>query len=460
MPLYTDRWGLSVLGAGDSLQADGFKFTDADRKLIDRLLVYAAEGHRHTGLQGEDLTPAAGLNLGVYTTGGSMASGSRYYYRYTIIDDTGNESAPSPVTFIDTPPAIATPGAPALSVITGSGSLQPGGYSYVVSAYKGATSQETKAANSAFINVPGTSLVNSVSLILPSLPVGADGFNVYRKSPSGMHYLWLTNIVAPTQMQTWVDDGSLTGDCDRSLPPVNRTGSTNMISVSLPGATPSITAGWTWRVYRTVDPSRWGRSYLKDVTPIGATPSTPVAFNDPGLSTSVGAPPSKAQIINAPPKIRLTDAAEVQGSLPPGLLVSPQELTFNRVGPVEAGPGTFTWICEYDLVDVLNVRPYLGVGSVPAEQPVMIDVLALRPSQGSSTWESMFQPEAPLPEIPVGENIGEVVVPVRQHLERGDALIVEVVQSGGGANPTDVDLSVNLMLMVKFGSETQSYVWS
>ena len=38
MPRYTDRWGLSILGSGDSLQSDGFKFTDADRELIDRLL--------------------------------------------------------------------------------------------------------------------------------------------------------------------------------------------------------------------------------------------------------------------------------------------------------------------------------------------------------------------------------------------------------------------------------------
>lgn len=460
MPRYTDRWGLSVLGSGDSLQADGFKFTDADRRLIDRLLAYAAEGHHHTGLSGEDLTPAAALSLSLNTTGGTIASGARYYYRYTIIDEYGNESAPSPLAYIDTPSTVATPAAPAVSVIAGTGSLQPGGYSYVLSAYKGASTQETKATNSSFINIPGVQPMNQVQMILPNLPQGGDGFNVYRKSASGMHYLWLTSIAAPSPLQTWIDDGSLTGDCDRSLPPVNRTGGTNSITVAFPGATPSIPTGWAWRVYRSVDPSRWGRSRLMDLAPRGTPPETPLSFTDVGLSTEVGGPPAKAQIINAPPKINLTDAAEVTGSLPPGLLAAPQMLTFTKPGPVEAAPGTFTWVCEYDQADLLTVRAYLGIDSTPALRPVIVDILALRPSQGSSTWESVFTPEVPLPEIPVGDNIGGLVEPARKHLERGDALSVDVVQSGGGATPTDVDLSVNLTLMVKAGSETESYAWT
>jgi hypothetical protein len=34
-----------------------------------------------------------------------------------------------------------------------------------------------------------------------------------------------------------------------------------------------------------------------------------------------------------------------------------------------------------------------------------------------------------------------------------------VLQAGGGPTPTDKDLSVNLLLKVKDGSETESYVW-
>lgn len=460
MPRYTERWGLSVLGSGDSLQADGFKFTDADRRLIDRILSYAAEGHHHTGLRGDDFTPTAGLNLTLFTTGGTIASGSRYYYRYTIIDGGGNESAPSPISYVDTPSTVATPTAPAISYQAGSGTLEPGGYNYVLSAYKGASSQETKTTSAAFISIPGTSPTNQVTLILPALPNGADGLNVYRKTPSGMHYLWLTSIAAPTPLQTWVDDGSISGDCDRSLPSVNRTGGTNSIEVTLPGATPTIPEGWSWRVYRTIDPNRWGRSRLKDLTPIGATPMTPLSFYDTGLSTEVGGPPAKAQIINAPSKINLTDAAEIQGTLPPGLLIAPHMLTFASPGVVEARDGTFVWICDFDMADIKAVRIYLGPDSTPASTPVIVDVKARRPSQGSSTWISMFAPEESEPTLPVGENSIDSVVPVRQHLERGDVIRVDVLQAGGGATPTDADLTVNLLLYVKDGSETDSYVWA
>jgi len=460
MPRYTDRWGLSVLGSGDSFQSDGFKFTDADRRLIDRLLRYATEEHRHTGRAGDDLTPAVPLSLTLSTTGGTIASGARYYYRYTVVDDLGNESAPSPIAYVDTPSTVATPGAPAISYIAGSGALQPGGYSYSLSAYKGATTQETKATNAAFINIPGGSVGNEVSLILPAMPAGANGYNVYRKSPSGMHYLYITTIPAPSPLQVWVDDGSLEGDCDRSLPTTNRTGGTNAIAVAFPGATPYIPDRWSWRVYRSVDPNRWGRSHLKDLNPIGSPPITPVSFYDTGLATEVGGPPAKAQIINAPPKINLTDASEVQGTLPPGLIVAPQMLTFAQPGPVQVRAGTFTWVCDFDKADVKSVRIYLAPDSTPAAQSLVVDVKARRPSMGSTTWESLFTPDVALPELLVGETVAEPVTPARQHLERGDALSVDIIQAGGGATPTDTDLTVNVMLYVKDGSETKSFDWA
>jgi hypothetical protein len=460
MPRYTDRWGLSVLGSGDSLQSDGFKFTDADRHLIDRLLRYATEEHRHTGTSGEDLTPVTTLNLTLSTTGGTIASGARYYYRYTVIDELGSESAPSPIAYLDTPSTVATPTAPAISYVGGTGALQPGGYSYVLSAYKGASTQETKATNSAFITIPGAVPNNSVSLIMPALPAGANGYNVYRKSPSGMHYLYITSVAAPSPLQVWVDDGSIEGDCDRSLPSVNRTGGTNAIGVSFPGATPFLDERWSWRVYRSTDPNRWGRSLLKTLNPIGDPPATPLSFYDTGLATSVGGPPAKAQVINAPPKINLTDGAEVEGSLPPGLLVAPQMLTFFQPGLVEAGDGTFIWVCDFDMADIQLVRIYLGPDAAPAADDLIVDVKAMRPSQGSSTWVSLFAPEIDPPTLPVGENDLAPVVPARQHLERGDALSVDILQAGGGATPTDTDLSVNLLLYVKDGSETISYQWA
>lgn len=460
MPRYTDRWGLSILGSGDSLQSDGYKFTDADRQLIDRLLTYATEQHRHTGIRGDDLTPGVAPGLTLSSTGGTLAAGTRYYYCFTIIDPYGNETAPSPVGFVDTPSTIETPGAPATNFVSGSGSLEPGGYSYVLSAYAGATTQETKATNSAFLNVPGVSPNNQVMLILPSLPYGADGFNVYRKSPSGMHFLWLAAVAAPDPLQIWTDDGTLDGDCDRSLPSVNRTGATNAIGVSFPGATPLLDDAWAWAVYRTTDSTNWSRSFLKLLTPMGATPTTPLSFTDPGLANDVGGPPAKVQIINAPPKVNLTDGAEVQGTLPPGRVIQPQTLTFIAPGPVYPRPGAHTWVCDYDLADIVGIRLWLAVDSVPAQRSIIVDVLGLRASKSDTDWTSLFAPDTALPRLDVNENTSAVFVPARQHFERGDALSVDIVQAGGGATPTDTDLTVSVLLYVKDGSETESYVWT
>jgi hypothetical protein len=456
----TDRWHLNILGPGDSLQADGFKFTDADRRLIDRVLRWAAEEHRHTGDDGTDRTPVAGLSLTLQSTGGSMTSGRRYYYRFTVVDPNGNESGPSPMTPIDTTLAISAPQAPSPTAITGTGSLGPGTYSYVFSAYKDASTVETKAINSAAIRIPGTNPANSVSMILPDLPPGATGLNAYRKSPSGMHYLWIEAIDTPAHNDIWVDDGSVEGDCDRSLPAVNRTSNNNAVLVTYPGATPTIDDGWAWRVYRTESPSDWGRSFLADVNPQGATPTTPVTFLDTGSATQIGGPPEQAQIIKAPPKINLTDGAEVQGELPAGRVVHPYLLTFVQPGPVTVVDGSFTWVCDFELADIISCRAYLGVDATPAVADVIADVNASRPSQSLPAWTSIFANPGDRPTVATGTNVGNPTTPDIVHLAEGDLLSVDVVQDGGGATPTDRDLTVNILMYVKRGSEDVSYTWS
>lgn len=459
MPSYTDRWGLSILGPNDTLAADGYKFSDADRRLLDRLLYYAAELHHHTGISGSDTTPAVAPGLTLLPTAGAMPSASRYYYRYTLIDDLGNETAPSPIAAIDSLAALDAPGAPALNYVSGSGSLEPGTYSYVLSAYANATTLETKALNSAVITVPGTQASNEVNLILPALPIGATGLNIYRKSPSGMHYLWITNVASPTNGQVWTDDGSIDGDCDRSLPATNRTSNTSAVRINYPGATPILPTGWTWRIYRSNSALDWSRSYLVDISPQGGGGATPVDYVDVGAGTQIGGPPTNAQVINAPSKIVLTDASEVTGTLPPGRAVVPQIVTLTEPGTVTAGAATFTWICDYDQADILSVRAYLGVNSVPASTDVIVDVNALRPAV-SGSWISIFDDGPNRPTIPVGETASDASTPTHQHLVAGDAVTFDVDQAGGGATPTDHDLTVSLLLYVKSGSETTSYTWA
>lgn len=460
MTRYTDRWGFSILGPGDALQADGYKFSDADRRLIDRLLTFALENHHHSGAAGTDRTPVSGPNLTVANTGGAITSGVRFYYAFTIIDVDGNESGPSPSAYADAPAGVGVPPAPALSFTAGSGSLGPGSYSYVLSAYKGATSLETKATNSAFVTITGANPSNEVSVILPARPPGADGFNIYRKSPTGLHYLYLTSVAGSAPLDVWIDNGSISGDCDRSLPSTNTTTNTNAVTVTFPGATPTIPDGFSWRLYRTSDPSNWGRSYLATIGPSGSPPSTALTFVDVGTGTQMGGPPSRAQLIGSPPKVLLTNAAEVTGTLPPGLNVIPTVISFAKAGGLAVETGSFVWVCDYEQADIIACRAFLGRDSSPASSDVIVDVNIYRPDAATPAWTSIYDNGSTRPRVPVGAMIGERSAPILHHLVRGDLVSVDIDQVGGGATPTDYDLTVNVFMMVQAGSTTVSQVWT
>jgi hypothetical protein len=262
-----------------------------------------------------------------------------------------------------------------------------------------------------------------------------------------MHYLYITSIAAPTNGQIWIDDGTLEGDCDRSLPATNRTANTNAVEIVYPGATPAIPDGWSWRIYRTAIPSDWNRSALTDLTPAGSPAYTPVSFVDIGAGTQTGAPPAVAQQINAPPKINLTDAAEVTGTLPSGRVAVPHIVTFTASGPLEPTPGSFTWVNDFDQADIISVRAYLGIDSTPAATDVVVDVNRYT----AGTWASIFDDGPTRPTIGVGQNIGQPSVPLHAHLNVGDALSVDIDQAGGGATPTDHDLTINILLYVQDG---------
>lgn len=454
MPQYTDRWALSILGPGDSIQDEGYKFSDADRRLIDRLLTIAVETHHHTGGSTADNTPTIGPTLTLQTTGGSMLGGSRYYYAFTVLDEYGNESGPSPVANIDIPVEVTAPQAPSPLAITGTGSLLPGSYSYAASACKGPNTVETKAINSATVRIPGVATANSIQLTLPDLPLGATGINIYRKTPNGLHYLFLTSVPNPTKGQIWLDDGTVDEDCDRSLPAANRTSAENMVYVTYPGATPSIPTGWSWNVYRTDNPNDWGRSYLATINPQGATPVTPTTYPDTGVASQVGGPPTKAQIIAAPPKVNLTDAAEVTGVLPAGRAIAPHIITFTDSGPVSVGQGTFVWVCEYDEIEIRTCRAYLSPGSTPAATAVIVDINASRPSQGLPAWTTIYTNQANRPRVIVGQTIGTPTTPDITRLLLGDMLSIDRDQAGGGATPTDLNLAVNILFTGRGGSTT------
>lgn len=454
----TVRFQLSTLGPGDALADDGYKFSDTDIQLVDRLLEYALERHVHTGASATDSAPPVGPTLTLHTSGGTIPASTRVYYQVSYVDPDGNETAASPAAFVDTPAAIDEPAAPALGWAPAGGSLPPGSYTYVLSAYAGAVTLETKALNPAQVRVGTTTSASQVTITMPSLPTGADGYNIYRKKPGSPRFYHL----ASTTATSYVDDGSVTEDPARSLPMSNATNNANAVTVTLPGATPSVPGdGYTWKIYRAYDATSWASSLVHHVVETTLPGSGPVVttYDDVGEPTLRGGPLDAGQMTGSPPKIVLTDAANTTGSLPPGLNVTCQVVSFQYPGLAAVQQGPDVWVCNFDQADIVACRAYLGRGSMPASQADIVDVDKYDAHAATPGWDTIYTTQANRPKVEVGASVGALTVPDVTHLRQGDALSADIDQAGGGATPTDAELRVDVLLYVQHGSETQSWAW-
>lgn len=456
---FTDHYSLSKLnGQNGALSDDGYKHTYADREIIDHYLWLGAEGHHHTGSVGVIEEPDTEPQLALSTTGGTIPAGTRVFYKYTYVKSTGEESAASPEAFIDTPDAIEEPASPTLTYAQTGGVLQGGNYYYVLTSYVDASIQETKAENPAFVTLPATTATNAIFLELPEFAEGQTGFNVYRRKPGQTKYFFLTSVITETATPPtgFMDDGSLEEDCDRTLPKVNTTNSTNSITITLPGATPTVPEEYTWKIYRTYISSVWDTSFLvhvvENVTE-GSTIITPT-YLDVGISTQGGTFPAQSIVATAPDKVILTDGAEVQGILPFAMLSGfPIERAFFYPGTLIAGPGESTWPCPFEEAYVVGAITSLGRNTTPAATPVIADVQI----DGGVTFASVYDVQGDMPSIAVGDQVSAwapaTADSASRHMMRGDLLSTEIIQDGGGATPTDEDLTISVVLIVKYDDE-------
>lgn len=452
----TDRWDLQALEAGDDLSEDSYAFVDADRDLIDALLKYAVEDHQHTGSDAEIVTLDA-PELTLDTSAGGILSGQRVRYKISLVDSNGQETAASAESYIDTPDAVDEPAAVTLTNATTGGTHIPGVYFYVLSAYQDFSTSESMALNPAGITVPPTTNTNSITLGLPSLPDGATGFNVYRRAPGSIKYFYLDSIdmEVATPPTTYEDDNLVAEDCDRSLPTENTTYSTNTITVGYPGATPVVPDGYTWKIYRTYTADDYDNSLLwwvvEETTENSGIITT--TYDDVGEGTTVGGPPSASSAHGSPPKINHTNAAEITGVLPTGLNVIPLSITFAQAGTVVAQTGEFIWVCDYDYAQILGCRASLGRSSYPDSTDVIVDVNKYDAQLATPAWATIYTTQANRPKVLVGDFIGTRTVPDITELLEGDALSVDIDQSGGGG-ATDADLIVTVFMLVQSESRT------
>lgn len=444
----TPNFGLNAVGPADDFTEDSYKFSFKDRFTIDANLARALL-HDHTGVAQTFSEPSSAPSLQLNgSLGGQIPGARRVYYKYTYVDEYGTESVGSPTSFIDTPTPVATPGAPAgMTRSTTGGTLLPGSYTYRLSAYTTSNTIETAAGDAAFISIPAGSNTNTISFNLPTLPAGALGFNIYRRKPgSDFGYLTSLNMNVATPPSSFTDDGSIIDDCVRRLPTTNRTGGGQAVVVSLPGATPVVPVGYTWRLYRTYNNLSWTNSLLAHVveeTSEGSGIIT-VTYTDLGIGTGAGEPPTSTPLFATPGKIDL--GTEVQGILPTANLVYSHVVEFAFPGPLATMSGSFTWRCPFPEAYIRWVQCNLGVGSAPAATDVIVDVNKYSGNIATPGTATIYTTQANRPKVLVGNQFGTATVPDVQTLVLGDALIVDIDQVGGGATPTDQDLLVQIML--------------
>lgn len=444
----TPNFRFLVLEEGDDPYSKDRQFFVADRDKLDQLLQRLSR-HRHTGASDWPETPEA-PSLTLVTdpsAGGRIPAGVRLWYAVSLVNmETGEESPVSDAVYIDTPEPVEPPDQPSLAWGSSGGTLQPGIYYYVISAWTGSSAYETQASPPAGIAIPTGEVTNRVQIELPSPPVGADGFNIYRRKPGGQHYNYIASVSldVPSPPSHFVDTG-LEEDCDRVAPRVNQTHTTNAVVVTY--ANEEVPWDHTWKIYRTVDDTSWASSLLTHVVEHTEDESWIInpTFTDIGAATSTGSPVDTTVTFTEPDPIDLTDSLEVSGYLPMANVAGfPLSARWEFAGPVTPTVGTRQWVAPTDC-RVVTVDLSLAPGSVPASTPVLVDVVAHRQwSGGSSVDEVVAQVE-----IPVGETVALSPEYLWDwiELQPGDSLTVDIVQSGGGATPTDYDLTVNVSLI-------------
>lgn len=447
----TAHYGLSKYGRNSSISDDDYKFGVGDRDKLDMLLWLLAN-HVHDGSSASATDPTDVLTLELDQSAGVLPAGTPVYYVYTLVNEFGAESLPSPEATIVIPPAVSSPSAVTFAIASG-GSLLPGSYAYAISAYKDANTLETLAPNVTNVQLLAGDTWQ-VTLTLPALPSGADGFNIYRRGPgqAQYHYLESIDMTVATPPDEYVDDGTVTEASDRGLPARNTTNAQNSVLASFPGATPVVPEGYTWKLYRTLLTGSYPPAslvhWVVEETSEGSGVIT-TEYLDLGYATTQGQPPSSSFAFTEPTPVDLTDAAHVQGILPPANIVFRHTEEWAYDGTVTAVAGEFAWLCPFEEAYIIGVILNLGRGFSPATQSLIVDVNKYDSSLATPTWGTIFTTQATRPRILVGESAGALAVPQVRTLVEGDMLTVDVDQAGGGATPTDENLLVQVLMYYK-----------
>lgn len=294
----TRRFGFSTFGPrdGGSIGADGGKFSDADRHLLDTVLA-AYESHTHDQVDGgrrlDDPTAEVTATL---EEGGSLAGGPTYYYAITLLDPHGMETAAGPVVEVETPAPLTTPRPPSLTAATG-GTLAAGMFYYGFTAVTSSGGETPLSAPGVVTLLPGDGAVN---VAVPPIPDGASGLRIWRMGPTANGY---TKLAVVSAEGDWVDDGSIPDNacaCDpENLPPShNLTSARWQVKVDISGV--DLTGASAWRLYRsTVQGVFGGQSLVHEVVETSDEGGLVLLteWTDEGGALLYGGPPQVSQTL-------------------------------------------------------------------------------------------------------------------------------------------------------------------
>lgn len=259
----TQNFGFNKFPPG-AITDDGNKFTLKDRELMDALF-FTLFNHDHQAPGGDVLAGPSPLIFPTLALGvaGTIPAGRDLFYKFSYLDENGNETVASTAGQISTPPPLSPPPIPSAAVATTGGTLTPGTYRYALSYYQGTTAQ-TPATNILTVVVPVGTNTNTITLTWTTLPDDADGVKIYRRTPIETEY-WLLATVPDTATPSlsYVDDGTVNPDCTKRRPNVNTTNQTNSVTVTIPASELPLDARVkSWRIYRTEATAAFGANSL------------------------------------------------------------------------------------------------------------------------------------------------------------------------------------------------------
>ncbi len=332
----TQHYGFNKFGAEGRISDEGYKFSLRDRDLIDAVL-QSFSTHNHQAVSSNILDgPPTGIFLvpTLITNLGALQAGRDYYYKFSYLDANGNETAASSAILASTPDATVPPESQILATADTGGSLLAGTYKYALGFYQDAGGLTT-APNLSTIVVPTGTSTNTITIPLPLVPDGIDGWNIYRKGPGDLEY-WLLISVAdgPTE---YVDDGSVNPDCTKRRPAANTTNSTNSVQLDLPvSELPLDTQVVSWRLYRTSSAGSYSANSLvatvvETTTEGGADLVT--TFTDAGDPPSLGIPLDQTAVPQVPPTLDAGEIFKLTGKPLPSELAPRGGRSFNLLLP-------------------------------------------------------------------------------------------------------------------------------